>query len=262
MVNSDRPVVLCVGGLDPSGGAGLLVDAAAVRAAGVHPAAVVAVITVQNGTGFTGADPCEPGKVAAAMESVLAWGAVAAVKTGALGGEGVVRAVARVLGAVPGVPLVVDPVLRSSSGGELLDGPGEKALLDLLVPRAALVTPNRGEAAALTGFSVDKTEEMVRAARELGRRGAGAVLVKGGHLAGSRVVDVLWTPAGETTAGADRLSMGDVRGTGCALAAAAAAGLALGHPVERSVERARALVRAAIASAVRAGEGPPVLVFG
>jgi hydroxymethylpyrimidine/phosphomethylpyrimidine kinase len=254
-------MVLCVGGLDPSGGAGLLVDAAAVRAIGAHPAAVAAVLTIQDGVGFFGARPQAPEDVARAMEAVLATGAVGAVKTGALGDGQVVRAVARVLESNPAVPLVVDPVLASSSGGTLLGRDGAEVLLKLLVPRAALVTPNLGEAAGLVGFAVTDPEAMARAARELGRFGARAVLVKGGHLAGARLVDVLGTPSGEALLEADRLPGGDVRGTGCALAAAAAAGLALGEPVERAVERARAVVRGAIGRAVRTGAGPRLLVF-
>jgi hydroxymethylpyrimidine/phosphomethylpyrimidine kinase len=261
MADVGRPVVLCVGGLDPSGGAGLLVDAAAVRMVGAHPAAVAASLTIQNGVGFLGASPQDPEAIARGMAAVLATGAVGAVKTGALGDGRVVRAVARVLDAAGRVPLVVDPVLASSSGGALLDGDGVEALLGLLVPRAALVTPNLDEAAVLAGFAVTDPEGMARAARGIGRLGARAVLVKGGHLAGTRLLDVLGTPSGEVSLEAERLPGGAVRGTGCALAAAAAAGLALGEPVERAVERARSVVRRAIGRAVRAGEGPRVLVF-
>ena len=239
----------------------MLVDAAAVRRVGAHPAVVAALLTIQNGVGFFGASPREPEEVARTMEAVLATGAVGAVKTGALGDGRVVRAVARVLESMRQIPLVVDPVLASSSGGALIDRDGVEAMLELLVPRAALVTPNLAEAAALVGFEVADPGGMARAAREIGRLGARAVLVKGGHLVGTRLLDMLWTPSNEALLEADRLPEGDVRGTGCALAAAAGAGLALGEPVERAVELARAVVRGAIGRAVRAGEGPRVLVF-
>jgi hydroxymethylpyrimidine/phosphomethylpyrimidine kinase len=222
---------------------------------------VAAVLTVQDGVSFGWAGPRDAEGIAAAVRVLLAALPVGAVKTGALGGGDAVRFLAEALAADPEVPLVVDPVLRSTTGGALVDEDGARAVRELLMPRAALTTPNLAEAAVLAGFPVDDIDGMVRAAREIGRLGARSVLVKGGHLPGERVVDVLWTSSGEVSFEEERLPSGEVRGTGCALAAAAAAGLARGEPVELAVTRARALVREAIGRSARVGAGPRVLVF-
>jgi hydroxymethylpyrimidine/phosphomethylpyrimidine kinase len=261
-ITRDRfvPTALAVGGLDPSGGAGVLADAAAFRAVGAHPAAVVAVSTVQSGRAFGGASPSDAGAVAAAIEAVLAAQDVRAVKTGALGSAALVEVVAR-LAARPGAPpFVVDPVLASTTGGALIDEAGGAALRERLLPVAALITPNLPEAAALTGIPVEGIDGMLRAADALLARGCRAVLVKGGHLAGDEVVDVFAGASGARRIFREaRLPGGEVRGTGCALASFIAGFLALGRGLDEAVALGRESLREALAGARRIGDGPRVL---
>jgi len=251
--------VLCVGGLDPSGGAGILVDSAAVRSLGLHCAAVMALDTVQDGVDFMAASRMNADRVRAAVEMILSRQDVGAIKTGALGGREIVERLARIVRSRSSVPLVIDPVLFSSSGGALLDRPGVEAMRKDLLPAATLITPNLAEAAALTGLVVEDVGGMERAARSILGMGAAAVLVKGGHLEGAPA-DLLVSGEGEATLfRGERILGGDVRGTGCLLASLAAGRLALGDTLDQAVERAREGVRGAIALAYRAGDGPPML---
>jgi hydroxymethylpyrimidine/phosphomethylpyrimidine kinase len=258
---SRERTLLVVGGLDPSGGAGVLVDAQAGRSLGLHVAAVVALVTVQDGREFSGAQPVESGLVREGMETVLASQDVGAVKTGALGAGEIVSAVVDLAGHDRFPPLVVDPVLASTSGGELIDRRGVELVREALMPAAAVVTPNAREAAALSGRDVDDLDGAVRAAERLVELGARAVLVKGGHLTGDRVVDVLVRP-GEpvVTLAGPRVAQGArVRGTGCALASLIAGRLALGDALEPAVAAAREALTEALGRARRIGSGPPVL---
>jgi len=257
-----RRSVLCIGGLDPSGGAGLSVDAAAVRSLELHPALVCALNTVQNGERFFSARPCPAKDVAAAMNAILSVQRVAAFKTGALGRAGIVRAVARTVKANPEIPLVVDPVLKSSSSGSLADKDAIDVMMAELFPLATLVTPNLDEAERITGIAVRTPAEMLKAAHIILARGPRAVLIKGGHLPGDRLVDMLVLKGGHVRHfEADRHDVGDVRGTGCALAALAAAHIGLGCGVEDAVQEATDSLRGWIAAAVHVGKGPRVLSF-
>jgi hydroxymethylpyrimidine/phosphomethylpyrimidine kinase len=257
-----RPSVLAIGGLDPSGGAGVVIDAAAARAAGAHAAVVVAVTTVQTGRAFGAASAIEPAAVLAAIQAVLGAHEVRAVKVGALGSAGVAEIVAE-LGGRPGFPpLIVDPVLESTTGGALVDAAGSAVLRRRVVPLAAIVTPNLAEAAALTGEAVDGVDGMLRAGLRLLDGGCRAVLVKGGHLPGEEVVDVFLDRRGKRRVFRQpRLPGGEVRGTGCALASLVAAHLALGCDLEGAVVRARAALRRAIAAAYEIGPGARILDF-
>ena len=181
-----------------------------------------------------------------------------AFKIGMLGDTTIVEAVARILAAAPDLPAVVDPVMVAKGGASLLDGRAGAALRDLLLPRATLLTPNAPEAAALTGLEVETTDGLRRAGEALLALGAGAVLMKGGHIAGPIVTDVLMTPAGETTFAGPRIDTRHTHGTGCTLASACAAGLAQGLPLEQAVARAWAYTAEAIrrAPGFGAGQGP------
>jgi hydroxymethylpyrimidine/phosphomethylpyrimidine kinase len=255
--------LLAVGGLDPSGGAGLIVDGHAARSLGLHAAAVATLLTVQDGLAFTGARAVDPGLVRDGMTAVLESQDVGAVKTGALGVAGNVAVVAELAERDGFPPLVVDPVIGSTSGGELLDSGGVRRLCEGLLPVAALVTPNAREAAVLAGVDVDDAEGAVRAGERLVELGARAALVKGGHLAGEQVTDVL-VAAGESvvTFSVPRRDHVDVRGTGCALGSLIAGRLALGFQLGEAVMGARNDLQVAIRSARSVGPGPPVLVFG
>lgn len=257
------PVLLAVGGLDPTGGAGVLVDAAASRAVGVHPAAVVAVSTVQGQERFNETRVENPKIAAKAISEVLSCLDVRAVKTGALGNAAIVDAIADLASDRSFPLLVIDPVILSSTGGALLDDGGVKALKSRLFKRAFLITPNLQEAAILTGEAANDVEGMRKAAKKLIDLGPEAVLVKGGHLAGDEISDLLVTREGvEHLFSSERLCKEEVRGTGCALASLTAAMLALGFDLVDAVRRARAIVADAIAGAVRAGAPPLMLRFG
>ncbi len=236
------PRVLVVAGLDPSGGAGLVADLEALRAAGARGWAVAAALTAQGPRGARGFEPVSEAMLLAQIDALLAGRErPGAVKTGMLGTAALARTVADRLWTAPlrHVPLVADPVLAASSGAPLFDSgglsPGE-ALLPLLT-RAWLVTPNLPELAALTGDDVSTDAAAIRAA---GRLPARAVLVKGGHRAGAPV-DLL-VERGRVVRLEGRRRRGSARGTGCRLASATAGFLAAGAPLEEAVRRAKRIV--------------------
>src|SRR5580658_9787955 len=174
------PCVLVVGGSDSGGGAGVQADARTIHALGGYASAAITAVTAQNGRGVAAWRAMPARLVARQMEAVFAGCEVAAVKTGLLTGAGVVRAVAAALAWRPDAPLVIDPLIASTSGTRFLSRAGVAALRLELLPRAALVTPNWAEAAELSGLPVRTRAEAERAARSLLRAGCRAVLVKGG----------------------------------------------------------------------------------
>jgi hydroxymethylpyrimidine/phosphomethylpyrimidine kinase len=177
------------------------------------------------------------------------------IKSGMLGSQTTVATVAEALESVPTKPYVLDPVLAATSGHALADGTAAAAILEHLVPLATLVTPNLDEAARLTDLEVRSAEQMERAGRALLKRGAAAALVKGGHLEGDAVIDVLVRPEGIRRFLHPRIPSTSTHGTGCTLSAAITAGLALGRNLERAVEDGIDFVRRAIAAAPEFGRG-------
>jgi hydroxymethylpyrimidine/phosphomethylpyrimidine kinase len=232
--------VLAIAATDPTAGAGLLADVKVLAAFGVYAYAAVTAVTVQSRAGPTKVRPVPADLLEAQLRAIAGDAPLAAVKVGALATGENAAAVARVLGSVD-APLVLDPVLSTSGGASLLDESGRRALVEHVLPIAALVTPNLAEAAALSGLDVSDRAGMERAARALAALGARAVLVKGGHLAGSPT-DLFWDGRARWL-DAPRIDA-DLRGTGCALSSAIAAGLALGRPLEEAVGQAREYVRA------------------
>lgn len=255
------PVALTVAGSDPTGGAGVQADLQVFASLGVHGAAVISAVTVQD-TQRVYATHAVPSQVVAdQLASVLDDMLVAAMKTGMLASAPTVEAVAAILHSRPRVPLVIDPVLRSSSGAELLDASGVEAMLELLLPRASLVTPNLAEAEALAGHAVTTPQEMAAAGQYLLSLGVGAALVKGGHLAGEPV-DVLVTAEGPQQLVGRRVAGGTaVHGTGCALSAAIAALLARGEDPPTAVAQAKRYITAALESARAVGRGARILDY-
>ncbi len=246
------PNVLAIAGSDPSGGAGVQADLKTFAAFGVYGAACITALTAQNAHRVFGVTGVAPSFVSLQIEAVLADLPLHAVKIGMLGSAAVVRAVASALanGAVENV--VIDPVLRSSTGTPLIDADGLDALRRELLPRARVVTPNVGEAGALLGRAAPSTiAEMRDAARDLGRLGPARALVTGGHVsAGDDVIDVLCDEDGRIhELRTPRVDGPDRHGTGCTLSSAIAALLALGHSVRSACEEAQAYVAAAIAAA-------------
>lgn len=254
------PVALAVGGSDSCGGAGVQADLRTFHQWRVHGAAAITAVTAQNTTGVQRIQPLEPEMVAAQIESVAADLAPAAVKTGMLANAGVAEAVAARLREGGLGPFVLDPVMVATSGDRLLEPGAAQVVREQLLPLAALVTPNWPEAAALAGGALEDGEEgMARAARTLVDAGAGAALVKGGHLPGPRVADMLWDGRTLRVFRRPRIGRGSVHGTGCALAAAATAALARGAPLADAVEAAAAWVHEAISGARALGRGARLL---
>ncbi len=223
------PCVLVLAGLDPSGGAGLLADAEAVRAMGATPLCVATALTVQTRRAARRYEAVGVALIADSARALLEEEDVRAIKIGMVASAENARAIRGLLPA--GVPVVIDPVLASSSGAPLFSGPPQ-ALLELAA--GAVLTPNIPEAQALLGGGPADAQALLRA-------GPRAVLLKGGHLSGAPV-DLLVTAEGSEEFTAPRIAS-KARGTGCRLASAIAAGLARGLPLREAVIAARALVR-------------------
>lgn len=247
--------VLIIAGSDSGGGAGLQADLKAVTALGGFAATAVTALTVQNTLGVSGVLPTPVDFVTAQARAVLDDIGADALKTGMLGDAAMVETVAAILDSAPGVPAVVDPVMTAKGGAALLAAEAMSAVRSLMVPRAALLTPNAPEAEALTGLEVRTLDDQRRAGEALLAMGARAVLMKGGHLEGERLVDLLLTASGETLFEAGRIDTRHTHGTGCTLASACAAGLAQGLTLEAAVARAWAYVQEAIALAPGLGGG-------
>jgi hydroxymethylpyrimidine/phosphomethylpyrimidine kinase len=231
--------VLVIVGSDSSGGAGLVRDVRTLTRFGTEVLCAVTAVTVQSDSAVTAVHPVPPDTVRAQIEAALATGRVGAIKIGMLGTRAIALTVAACLPPREQVPIVLDPVLASSSGAALLDAGGREALRESLVPRATLVTPNIPEAAALLGTEPATTEEeLLHQARAWLALGPAAVLIKGGHGSGSEAVDLLLSAGRYRRLVASR-SAKTQRGTGCALASGIAAGLAEGLELGDACERAR-----------------------
>jgi len=249
--------VLIIAGSDSGGGAGVQADIKTVTTLGAYAATAITAITVQNTLGVTGVFPVPTGVIAAQARAVLSDIGADVIKTGMLGSTEIVELVAQLIDEA-NIPAVIDPVMVAKGGSALLTEDAIGAVRTLLVPRAGLLTPNAPEAEALTGISVASTDDLRRAGAALLEAGAGAVLMKGGHVPGPRVVDLLITPYGETLLEGPRIETRHTHGTGCTLASACAAGLADGLGLEASVARAWGYVAEAIrrAPGLGAGHGP------
>jgi len=245
---------LTVAGSDSGGGAGIQADLKSFAAVGVHGCSVITCVTAQNTVGVRSIFPLPVREVRAQLDAVLSDIPVHAAKTGMLYSPEIARAVAERLPRR--VPLVVDPVMVATVGASLQVKGLRGALLDRLVPRATLVTPNLHEASELAGFPVETVGDMRRAAKEIRGAGAKAVLVKGGHLEGE-LVDLLYD--GRTTEFRSPRFDKDLHGSGCALASSIAAHLALGRPLRRAVAHARLRIQAGFLASYRVGRGVEVI---
>ncbi len=251
--------VLIVAGSDSGGGAGIQADIKAVTALDGFAATAITALTAQNTLGVHGVEAVSADFIEAQMVAVLTDIGADCVKTGMLVDAPVIERVAATLEAHGAdLPLVVDPVMVAKGGASLLRPDAVDALRTLLLPKAALATPNIPEAEALLGEAIEDTGAMEGAARALLDLGPAAVLLKGGHLAGDTLVDVLAGPNGVRIFQCRRLDTRHTHGTGCTLASAIAAGLAQGLALEPAVARAWAYVQKAIATApgFGAGHGP------
>ena len=256
-----RGRVLIIAGSDSGGGAGIQADIKTVTALGGYAATAITAITVQDTRGVQAMHPVAAAIVEAQARAVLDDIGADAIKTGMLGGVRMVETVARLLSGA-GVPAVVDPVMISKTGASLLAPGALAAFRALMIPAATLLTPNAPEAEALTGEAVTSIDGQRRAGEALLRAGAKAVLVKGGHVPGPRVLDLLLTPDGETSFEGPRLDTLHTHGTGCTLASACATGLAQGMGLTEVVARAVAYTAEAIARAPGFGAGAGPLDHG
>lgn len=259
-VAMSRPrTALSIAGSDSGGGAGIQADLKTFEAHGVFGMSVITSVTAQNSTAVAEAFDLPPRTVRAQLDAVADDLPVDAVKTGMLSSPEIIEAVATGIETWGLGPLVVDPVMISKSGYELLQPEAAQALIECMFPLADLVTPNAHEAAALAGFDVTTLAEARRAAAAILKMGPAAVLVKGGHLEGETdAVDVLLTERGETLFREVRIETPHTHGTGCTMASAVAARLARGDALETAVRHARAYLQEAIRSgfALGAGHGP------
>lgn len=248
-------IALTIAGSDSGGGAGIQADLKTFHQFGVFGTTVIVAVTAQNTRGVSGIHTVSPEIVLAQMQALADDLPPAAVKTGMLATADIVEAVAAGLRQHRFPNYVLDPVMFSNSGHELLDAEARQLLRRELVSRATIITPNLQEAGVLVGDEITTVPAMERAGRSLVRMGAQAALVKGGHLEGDEVVDVLVT-RDETRGFARRkLETTSTHGTGCTLSAALTAGLARGQPLERAVAAALDFVHRAIEAAPELGQG-------
>jgi hydroxymethylpyrimidine/phosphomethylpyrimidine kinase len=253
------PVALTIAGSDSGGGAGIQADLKTFAAHGVFGTSALTVLTAQNTMTVARIHRVEPSFVAAQLDAVLDDLPVRAAKTGMLASADTVALVGRYAPRLPA--LVVDPVLVSSTGRELFDAQTRHAYLTELFPYATVVTPNLDEAALLLGRPVSTVDDMVAAAEELARTGAGCVVVKGGRLTDAgEAVDAVWYEGRAELLRSAWTPTTNNHGTGCTFAAATAARLARGEDVLTALRSAKSYVDSAIAGAagwrLGAGHGP------
>jgi len=251
--------VLAVAGSDSSGGAGIQADIKAIMACGGYAMTAVTAVTVQNTLGVTAIHAIPDDIVDAQIHSVLGDIGADAIKTGMVGTASSVLKIAQTIRDLAGdTPLVLDPVMVATSGDRLVDDATISAIREHLLPLAFLVTPNAPEAETLTGLSVSNVDEQVEAGKALLALGANAVLVKGGHLTGPVVRDVLVLDKSVHVFESERLDTTSTHGTGCTLASAIATGVANGLALPDAVESAGRYLHEAIARApgFGAGHGP------
>lgn len=252
-----KPVVLTIAGLDPSGGAGIVADIKTISALGCFPAAALTSITYQNTTGVFGAEHQTAQTLRAQVEPVIRDLDVVAAKTGMLPTAEIVAEVARLFGEEKLPAPVVDPVMVSTSGHDLIGDEAFQILKTRLLRVARVVTPNIPEAERLVGFSIESEADMRRAAEVIKSMGARAVLVKGGHRAiQEQAIDVLLDEDRRLVEFREEyLDVGEIHGSGCTLSAAIAAGLGKGMTLENSIRAAKNYVTKAIKSAPHIGHG-------
>lgn len=251
------PVVLSIAGFDPSSGAGVTADIKTIAAHRCYGATCITALTVQSTAGVKAVQPLSGDLVRRTLDELVADLPIAAVRTGMLGSAGVAEAVADFLARAALPNVVLDPILKSSSGADLLDAGGAAVLRDRLLALATVITPNIEEAATLSGLPVTSVPEMKQAAARLHELGARNVVVTGGHL--DQPIDLLSisTPGAveQEELRSDRIRSHSTHGTGCAFATAIACNLALGRGVREAVLLAKAYVSQTLARAYPIGQG-------
>ncbi|MEB3291357.1 MAG: bifunctional hydroxymethylpyrimidine kinase/phosphomethylpyrimidine kinase [Leptolyngbya sp.] len=256
-LSSTYPVALTIAGSDSGGGAGIQADLRTFAFHRVHGTSVLTCVTAQNTLGVTRVDALSPEAVVAQMEAVTTDIPFQAVKTGMLLNQGIIEVVTQQIAHLPaGLSVVVDPVMVSRAGAQLIDDAAVATLTESLIPQATILTPNRYEAELLTGRTLSTLADMEAAARQIHRLGPQAVLVKGGGMTADlkgtdvwfdgQVLEILTTETVQTP---------NTHGTGCTLSAAIAANLALGQSPLRAVKAAKQYVTKALHHALTIGQG-------
>jgi hydroxymethylpyrimidine/phosphomethylpyrimidine kinase len=259
MDKASQPICLTIAGLDPSGGAGIAADIKTFRAFGCFPTAVVSSITFQNTTAVFGAEHQTSECVRSQLLPVLEDYAISAVKTGMLPSREVIEEVGNILYSSGIETIVVDPVVRSTSGFDLIDDAALRSMIDVLFPIATLITPNIPEAERIAGFKINSTADIRRAAEAMHALGAKNVLIKGGHFAADcdlgKAVDHLFELGSVTAFEGEFIATTATHGTGCSLAAAITANLAKHRTLPDSITLAKDFVTNAIRTAPMIGKG-------
>ena len=248
-------IALTIAGSDSGGGAGIQADLKTFHQFGVFGTSAIVALTAQNTRGVRGVHAAPVDFVRQQLDALAEDLPPDALKTGMLAEPALVRLVAETVRSRGWAPLVVDPVMVATSGDRLLSADAEGIVRDELLPLATIVTPNLDEAAILAGMPVESVDHMERAGKRLVEAGAEAALIKGGHLRGDIVTDILVARDGTRRFEAARIAAASTHGTGCTLSAAITAGLAVGRPLETAVEDAIDFVHRAIASAPGLGQG-------
>jgi hydroxymethylpyrimidine/phosphomethylpyrimidine kinase len=251
-----RPRALTIAGSDSGGGAGIQADLKTFSALGVYGMTAITAITVQNTKGVYGYEALAPHLVEEQIRAVTSDIGVDAAKTGMLANGGIVRAVAAAVEELGISNLVVDPVFVSKHGHLLLSEDAVDEIRSRILPLAILVTPNLPEASGLAGLEVEERDDMRRAADAILALGAGAVLVKGGHLdASSEAADLFLSGGAEEWLTTERIDTPNTHGTGCTLSSAIAAYLAMGWNLLEAVRAGKAFVTEAIRHGLDIGDG-------
>jgi len=245
---------LTIAGSDSSGGAGIQADLKTFHTWGVYGMSVITAVTAQNTVKVSQFEAVSAALVENQLSMVISDLRVDAVKTGMLANADIVNSVAAGLSRLEPLLLVIDPVMISTSGKQLLDDPGVAALQRKLLPLASLITPNLAEAGLLAGMEVNSLPTMKKAAREIHKQGPKGVLVKGGHLQGE-AVDILFWKGDFLTFSTERLSTNSTHGTGCTYSAAIAANLARGMTMTESIRMSKAFIFQAIKTGFKLGKG-------
>ena len=251
--NIAPPILLSIAGFDPSCGAGTAADLKTFAAHGCYGVAAITSLTVQNTEGVETVHNTPSAELRAQLEALVKDCEIAAVKIGMLGNRGNAAIVAEFLDAHKFALVVHDPVMKSSSGAELLDQAGIKFVATELLKRSSIITPNVPEAETLTGLTIKDVADMETAARKIVEMGAHAVILKGGHM--ERAIDVLFDGAELVQLTGDRVKTDNMHGTGCAFASALAAHLASGHSLFQAATLAKAYVTKAIEKGYAIGKG-------
>ena len=264
------PVILTIAGFDPSSGAGITADVKTIAAHGCYGVACITALTVQSTSGVRRVEPVDPALIRATLEELDADLDIAAVHIGMLGSAKVVKAVSDFLEAADKTGntsskrrtahlsnIVLDPILKSSSGADLLDSAGTRLLIERLIPLADVITPNTAEASALTALRVNDLDTMREAAAKLHQMGAAAVVITGGDL--EKAIDLLSYRSSKGTQQevfkAERQRSTSTHGTGCAFATSMACHLGLDRGLAEATLLSKTYVGAAIANAQALGKG-------